>query len=434
MNQKKNILIGKLGKCVKFKNIDISLGGDSLVILYSTLSRMNPEYNFYFIGPNDLNKLTQEEYEHLFPNKNVYSAYFVDKSHLHKFDVIVDYFKKNNIVPDFGLIFNGITSACCNIENFLKDENGNYKKTLMAYSNYAGPYFYTLNELDTPYYIIAEDPRYITVAGNDLYNHERLVFTQVNGEFETRMHITSKDDMTRIRTKIKGIYAGIEKIFMMGLPNDWRERIDIDHKLMSPKENHVIVISHGHCASKIDRPGHYKTHTSRIKGFKEYIIDNLKNTEYANTKIYGKWDKHFYDDYPQIQNKKLVELVDEINDAKYSFIYSIIPGFVTVKAWEMITLGLIPFMHPDYDKDHLLGLPEYLYLKSPQDLLDKIKYLDEHDDEYKKLLNECLDSIKEYYMNGEYLNNLIFSTIGDDLGFEYEHKDGVKTIINRYNI
>jgi hypothetical protein len=36
---------------------------------------MFPEHNFYFGGPTGLDKLTAEEYNKIFPNKNVFSAY-----------------------------------------------------------------------------------------------------------------------------------------------------------------------------------------------------------------------------------------------------------------------------------------------------------------------------------------------------------------------
>ena len=70
-----NILIGKIGKAIKFKNLDLRKGGDSIIIFYSTLSRMFPEHNFYFGGPTQLDKLTKEEYNKIFPNGNVFSAY-----------------------------------------------------------------------------------------------------------------------------------------------------------------------------------------------------------------------------------------------------------------------------------------------------------------------------------------------------------------------
>ena len=60
-----NILIGKIGKAIKFKNLDLRKGGDSIVIFYSTLSRMFPEHNFYFGGPTQLEHILQEYLDYL---------------------------------------------------------------------------------------------------------------------------------------------------------------------------------------------------------------------------------------------------------------------------------------------------------------------------------------------------------------------------------
>jgi len=428
MNSKKHVLIGKFGKTIKFENFDINTGGDAPIIFFSVISRMNPEWDFYFIGPNDLKKLTAEQYEFLFPNKNVYSAFSKGDDIDHKFDPIVQYFKDRDITPDFGIFFNGMV-ARANVPHFLKKADGNFYSPLICFENYAAPYINTLNVLGTPYYVLAEDPRYITVNAKDLCNRERFIFTQTNGEFTPPQFITSMTDWTLTTKKIKGIYSGIEKIFMMGLPEDWKERIDINKKLNS-KGNKFIVLSNGHACDRINNPGSTGT---RFNGYNEWIIENFKNTEYADTKIYGKWEDEFYDKYPQIQNKKLIDLMDEIGEAKYSFVYSIIPGFVTVKAWEMITIGLIPFLHPEYDKDNLLKLPEFVYCKTPQDLLDKVRYLDAHPDEYVKLLNECIERIRPSWISGSALNNFIFSKIAEDLGFTYEKKEGVKQIFNRFN-
>ena len=70
-----NIVIGKIGKAIKFKNLQINTGDDSSMILFSTMARMLPEHNFYFCGPNDLPKLSEAGYNYIFPNKNVHSMY-----------------------------------------------------------------------------------------------------------------------------------------------------------------------------------------------------------------------------------------------------------------------------------------------------------------------------------------------------------------------
>ena len=285
----KNILIGKIGKSIKFKHLDIRTGGDACMIFYSSIARMNPEYNFFWIGPNQMNKLSDEEYDYIFPNHNVYSAYdsnYEDPNH-HPFYPIIKYFKDNNIKIDFALLMSGMCSGI-NVPNFLRSpKTGEYVKILNAFKNYCGPYIYTLNQTGVPFYLISEDARYITTNASDLYNRERIIFTQTNGYFEPIEHITSETDWTKTTEKIKCIYGYVERIFMMGLDKNWKENIDIDRKLNS-KGNRLIVISNGCGQKDINRANGGKS--SRLPGYKKYIIDNLKGTEFENTKIYGQWD------------------------------------------------------------------------------------------------------------------------------------------------
>ena len=124
---------------------------------------------------------------------------------------------------------------------------------------------------------------------------------------------------------------------------------------------------------------------------------------------------------------------EEVANARYSLVYSIMPGFVTVKAWEMIIKGLIPFMHPDYDKDHLLGLPEYCYLKDEKDFLNKMTELDSNPDMYKKLLNDCLSCIKDEDLDGSRLINFIMGRIAKDMGEQYENRKGCEPIFDHFS-
>jgi hypothetical protein len=159
----------------------------------------------------------------------------------------------------------------------------------------------------------------------------------------------------------------------------------------------------------------------------------LKNTEYADTHVYGLWENATLEKYPYtFQDKKMIELGEEIAAAKYSLVYSIVPNFITIKPYEMITQGLVPFIHPDYDKNRILGLPEYLYVKDPADFANKMAELDANPDMYRKLINECFDCIKPEYLDGSYLVNNIMSKIGKNLGFDYINHIGVESIFNHF--
>ena len=432
-----NILIGKIGKSIKFKNLDLRTGGVSIIIFYSNLSRMFPEHNFYFGGPSGLDKLTEAEYLKLFPNKNVFSAYTKGAKtdtdageYGDSYKSAVKFFKENNITIDFALLMSGMCSSNANIPDFVPKADGSKRRFLAWTVNYAAPYLYTLNELGCPFYMISEDARYITANAGDLYNHEKLVFSQINGTFTTLPRIKSKTDFSRARVNVPVVYSGCEKIFMGGCAKNWRDNIDFERKLNSTGDR-LIILSNGHGLKKINTGA--GTNNERLSMYKKYVIDNLANTEYANTKIYGKWDDETYENYPSIINKPMIELQNEIADARYTFIYSIAPGFVTVKPMEMIMQGLIPFIHPDYDIYGLLNIPEYCYIKDEQDLINKMRELDSNPDKYKEVFDACMDCVNEKDLDGSNVINFIMGRIYQDFGIDYKDRKGCESIFNRFS-
>lgn len=430
---KKNIAIGKIGKSVKFKGIDISTGGGADIVFYSAISRMNPYFNFYFVGPNELNKLTEAEYDYMFPNHNVFSAFTPKKKLEEGYDTPLEYFKENNITIDFALFIIGLHADKSVQGLLIKEDVMKPYQLLTCFGKYSGPYVNFLNKTNVPWYSVSEDARYITLHCKDCLNHERLCFSQINAILKSHKHIPDMEH--RIITKpmpwayhnVDVVYSGFERMFMNGLSDTWREEIDIERKINSKVP--CTIFSNGCGTSAIDVDGN---NSSRYPVYKEWVIDNFKGTEYNNTMIYGNWDKQTYDREPRIQDKKMLDLQDEVKDTKYTLVYSQIPGFVTIKAWEMITLGILPFLHPDYDKFRLLGLPEYLYLNDKNDFVRKMRELDANPDMYRQLLNDCLDKITPEYLDGSAINNFIFTRIGEDLGFEYVPRDGVCSLFNRF--
>ena len=427
----KNIVIGRTGLTIKFKGIKIGTqtACDTDMMVYSMLSQMNPDFNFYFIGPTDLYKLTEEEYNEIFPYHNVFSAWTNDLRKSKDFSKIIKYFEDNNIKIDFALINTGGSSQVC-LPDFYPKKDGSKRSLLLSQLYYMAPYVYTLNKLGCPVYCMADDARNVLLNFRDLYNRERKVFTQANYKLKTITHITSETDFTLKTDLIDCIYAHIERIDLIGMPDNWKDRIDINRKLKSNKENHLLVISHGNGCKKIN--SNLTIKNLRFQGYKEYIIDNFKDTIYNKSKIYGKWTKDIYEQYPNnFEDKPMIELI--LKDARYSLVYSQIPNFVTVKPWEMIANGIIPFIHPDYDPEHILGLPEYVYIKNPDDLKNKIIELDNDDKLYLNILNKCLDCITKEDRDGTYINNFIMTNIANDLGFTYEPKKDITIKFTNHN-
>lgn len=421
---KKHILIGRLGLTIKLNGIKIGTqtACDTDMMLYSTLSKANPDFEFYFIGPNNMYKLTEEEYDEIFPNHNVHSAWVPEINKTQNFELILNYFKERNIIPDFALINTGGSSIVC-LPDFYPRNDGGRRSLLQSQLRYMAPYIYTLNKLNCPLYLVADDARNVLLNFRDLHNRERKVFTQANLKLETITHITSENDFTLKTDLIDCIYAHIERIDMIGMPDNWRDRIDIAAKLKS-KDEHIIVISHGNGTKKIN--SNVTVKNGRLPGYEEYIINGLKGTPYENTKIYGIWTDDIYEKYPNTFEKKpMIELGDILKNAKYTLVYSQVRNFVTVKPWEMIANGLIPFIHPDYDPEHILGLPEYVYLKDAEDFKNKVTELDSDDELYLSVLNDCMSCIKKEDRDGTFINNTIMTEIAKDLGFEYSPKDHI---------
>ena len=95
---KRNILIGKIGKAIRFTNNKIEKGGGNEMMLFSTMARMHPDWDFWIVGPNELSKLEKSAYDTMFPAGNVKSLYAAyDGIRQDKFEPILDNMKKLGI-------------------------------------------------------------------------------------------------------------------------------------------------------------------------------------------------------------------------------------------------------------------------------------------------------------------------------------------------
>ena len=432
---KKVIAIGKVGKSFNFKQqYKLNVGTDSAIVFLSLVARMNPTYDFYIVGPNDLKKLNKEEYEKLFPDRNMYSIFDYKPDAPEPYKGIYDNALNKGLKFDFGLFLMGVVTMM-SIPKFLKKEDGSYCNLLQAAEKYGGPYVDFINRSKLPWYAVSEDARYITLNSKDLLNMPRLCLTQMAGTIQSGAHIQDENDIVIHHphkwkyVPIEMKYCHIEKMFLNGVNPNFKDYIDIDRKLKS-KKNHLIILSNGHGIVEINQP--HKS-DDRLNMYLQWI-NGLAGTAYQDTMIYGKWDEEITEKYSFIKNKMIPDLKEEISDAKYAFVYSVASGFVTIKPFEMITLGLIPFLHPDYDPKHILNFPNYLYVENEEDLIRKMTELDSDDRKYKALLNKCFELIKPEYLDGSFVNNQIFTTVAEDLGFEYKPKTkGVKNVIDRLN-
>jgi hypothetical protein len=145
--------------------------------------------------------------------------------------------------------------------------------------------------------------------------------------------------------------------------------------------------------------------TSRYAELKKYVLDYIDDVE-----IYGKWDEETVKDDSRFKGSvKFNELQEMLPAVKYSFMISIKDGWVTMKIWELIAHGIIPFMHPNYDTQKHCKVPDFIRISSPSELHEKIEQLEADPELYKKILDECLAAITDGDLSGDTISKMILS-------------------------
>ena len=184
------------------------------------------------------------------------------------------------------------------------------------------------------------------------------------------------EDQNYVKNAVPSVYAGMEKMFL------------IDREIQTTEKtiNFMMVLNEGNNGVK-----------SRYPMLKEYVLDSMEDVA-----IYGKWDEKTIGQDPRFKGAvKFEELQKILPSVKYTFIIPIKKGWVTAKYVEMIASGIIPFFHPTYDEQGHCRVPEFVRIKSPKELHEKIEYLNNNPDEYERILSECLACIEPDDVSGE---------------------------------
>jgi hypothetical protein len=291
-----------------------------------------------------------------------------------------------DIKIDGGMFFMGPTGRS-NIPDFMYTiRNPNQKaKSLGMFINYVAPIVRYLNVSKVPFFILSEDPRYVAPAMQDLINVEKFALSQFNHIVDTERVKSEVEIRTIITHKVPYEYAKVETLFLL---NEKKESL-----VPTRKRIPFMMILHGN--------------EERFAIIKKWFIDTK-----IPVKVYGKWDDYEVQ-YPDIfKNVPMADMMQDVKSTKYTLILGRrFSNFVTQKYWETINLGIVPFIHSEYDSDKLLPIPDFLRVKSPTDLLSKIEFLDANPEDYKKILIELDLSLLCDYYNGNYINELLTKSI-----------------------
>ena len=382
----RTFLCGKIGKSVKFNpSTWTGLGGDcEAPMLLSKIAELNPNDTFIIIGKNDIDK---HRIKLNLPN-NLISVYETARKEEKK-DPNFIIKKLNNIKIDGCFLLSGPTSNV-NIPNKsfkrieLKNGNKIFAKSLETFQIYVAPIYNYLNETNIPWILIANDPRYIK-QGNDLLNHPKMILSQYNETIKMKC-FDNWENQNYIFNNINSIYAKMEKIFLI---NQNISELNINDKTIK----FLVVLNEGNNGVK-----------SRYGELKKYVLDYIDDVE-----IYGKWDtKSIKNDERFKGTMDFHELQHTLDKVKYSFMISITEGWPTMKIWELLSHNVIPFMHPGYDTQNNCNMPDFIKIKNPEELHEKIEYLENNQDKYIQILNECKVQITGEDLSGQALSNIIF--------------------------
>lgn len=379
-------VIGKIGKSIKFNPSTWgAIGGDNEApTLYLKLAELNPDDTFIMIGKSDLYKMRG-----LPTNLHDGWAHYT-KGESDAIAFITNHLKNTKV--DAGIMVAGPTGDVNFQERIytlssIKAGKPQLAKTLFMHENYSGPIYDYLNDSMIPWIMINNDPRYLKL-GRDMFNMPKEILSQYDSAKLYR-HISSYEDQTPlVDHRVQYRYAGVEKVFLID-----KELVNIEKT-----KKFMVVLNEGNNGV-----------SSRYNKLKEYVLDHVEDVD-----IYGKWDEDTVKGDKRFKGSiKFEELQQMLPEVKYSFMISIRDGWVTMKVWELISNGIIPFLHPNYDDQHHIAVPEFLRLSKPEELHERIEQLEKDPVLYNKILQECQYLITPDDTSGEVLCNKITSTINN---------------------
>lgn len=396
-----NIFVGKLGRTVFFNPERFSaIGGDNeCSTLILKMAAMHPEDKFYIVQCSDF---SETPYKHKYPNIIPLMDGFDMKVDNHTY--LYEKIKRMNIKPDYMVLYNGITSTN-NIQGIYyknRSQQMAYTKTLQFSTRYMANIVWMLNHfMDVPYMLLVPDPRYYPLMARDIEHVADHVLTQYtySADWIFREYETRQDHITTTHP----VYAGIENVFLLNKKRAPREMY-INHP--TPKMMNIILNQGQNSSGGLDR----------YPILKEYVLDNFKDTEWVNDiAICGEWRDEVMVD-PRFKGPIRIEKLSKLlMSTRYTFIIPVDKNWATAKFAEMSFYGIITFMHPYYDTQKNIKCPEFLRVKSPEDLKKKIEFLERNEDARKKLLADILESFGPEWFDGtEIIENQIYKRIRED--------------------
>lgn len=388
-----NIGFCKIGKSIKFKTNKYSpVGGDNEAsCTLRALANNNPDKTFYIVGRSDFATLTDSEKVDLFPYDNVIDVWEgvgLDISEAY-YRHVINYFEKKGFELDFTVMMVGQVGSVTIPDKIVKvrDTTDDKPASVLDMTKwYVTPISTWLNEKKPLYVEIVNDPRYTMRQSRDLFHLPAISLGQYDWEYTTNA-IRNYEDQTRVERRVKSVYAGMETAFCGDY--EYSEEVTLNRSI-----DFAVVLNEG-------KPSRYDL-------LKEWVLDHFEEVE-----IYGKWEHADATKDRRFRGSKHIEEIQKMmSNVKFTFIIPIAKGWTTSKYIEMIHAGVIPFLHPTYDEQRHLPIPEFLRPKTPQEFHDRMERLLNNPEEYESVLKGLRKAVlkKEYY-DGSFINDKIMTAV-----------------------
>ena len=409
-----NFAFGKTGLMLKFNFFERGenyKSADHCKLLIN-LAYNNPEDNFYLIGGNNLNKISLDLKEKLFPHKNVYNTLEnADKDLNNRYRAPLEWLNKNKINLDYGIIGGGPTLNI-NIPNKIYTKSGTIGRPLDSAKRGVAPIIHTLNETNIDWVSLADDPRCLnTSIAKDLFNKPKVILSQINSKIISE-NIKTYQDQGLIKTEIDIVYSNIEMACTLD------ENINFIDDTWKKRDVSVgIVLNEAGTDERLDTIRLSNGHRPRYPILKEWILDS-----FDNIRIYGKW--HETIEKSNIAFKGFFEriyLYPEMKNWKHSLCIPIDSSWATAKYLEYLKCGISPFIHQEYDVQKNTNVQDFYRVQSVVEMKDKIAMDDNtHIEEINKAIKNCLS---DEYVSGQYLNDEIYSILGLERNIKNKVRD-----------
>ena len=249
-------------------------------------------------------------------------------------------------------------------------------------------------EFNIPVYYMIDDVTELKQIPYDM-DKPAAIWTQCNGT-TTYQHYTSPDNPVREKIQFPISYKPIERLWLLGKNKvDWRGY---------NKTNEFIVTCNAPSDQTLDK----------FFYIKKWVLD-----VFDNATIYGRWTCTKAMGTEISKNNAAHRFVErgicEMEDLMFNTKYTIVippskkyPEFVTQKVYSMLYYGIIPFWCKyDYDKDNLYNeFPDFIKVETPEELIEKINYLNNNPEEYKKLLYQLYNLLEDKYFDNRIIHEL----------------------------